>query len=139
MVVLLMLSSTTLAHSYLTRSNPSAGQTVTTTPATVILEFSEPLEVAFSNFKVYALPIEAGNTDVKASAAKLVTRVLALKNDDAEKADLGLTSTASPASRLEVKLKPKLGAGWYVVMWRALSVDSHSTSDFFVFRLQPRS
>ena len=126
-----------LAHSYLTRSTPSAGQTVTVMPSTVNLEFTEPLEVAFSGFKVYALPMKAGDSDVKAAAAKLTQQVLTLKDDALNRADLGLVSDASPAARLELTLKPKLAAGWYVVMWKALSIDSHVTSDFYAFRYAP--
>jgi methionine-rich copper-binding protein CopC len=38
------------------------------------------------------------------------------------------------AAKLEVKLKAKLPAGWYVMMWKVLSIDSHTGSDFFVFQ-----
>ena len=109
-----LVSSLALAHSYLTRSVLSAGQTVAVIPSAVSLEFSAGLEVAFSSFKVYALP--AGSSDVKVAAAKLTQRVLALKDDHSSRADLGLVSSASPAARLELTLKPKLIAGWYVVM-----------------------
>ena len=132
-----LVSSLALAHSYLTRSVLSAGQTVAVIPSAVSLEFSAGLEVAFSSFKVYALPMEAGSSDVKVAAAKLTQRVLALKDDHSSRADLGLVSSASPAARLELTLKPKLIAGWYAVMWKALSVDSHVTSDFYAFRYMP--
>ena len=106
-------------------------------PKTVSLEFTEPLEIAFSSFKVYALPMKTGDSDVKAAAAKLMQQVLSLKDDASNRADLGLVSTASPAAQLELTLKPKLLAGWYVVMWKALSIDSHVTSDFYAFRYSP--
>ena len=130
-LAVLVISSLALAHSYLMRSAPNAEQTVTVTPNTA------SLEVAFSSFKVYALPMKAGSSDVKAVAAKLTQQVLALRADALNCADLGLVSDSSPAARLELTLKPKLAAGWYVVMWKALSIDSHVTSDFYAFRFMP--
>jgi hypothetical protein len=118
------------------RSTPEAGQTVTVMPKTVTLEFTEPLEVEFSSFKVYRLVLQAGETDVKAAAAKFAASVLPRKDDAPARADEGLIRTASSAARLELKLKDKLAPGWYVVMWRALSVDTHVTTDHFVFRYQ---
>ena len=137
LVATLLTGSLALAHSYLTRSTPSAGQTVTVMPSVINLEFSESLEVAFSSFKVYALLMKVGDSDVKAAAAKLTQQVLTLKDDALNRADLGLVSDASPAARLGIALKPKLAAGWYVVMWKALSIDSHVTSDFYAFRYTP--
>lgn len=81
--------------------------------------------------------MKAGSSDVKAAAVKLTQQVLMLKDDAPNRADPGLVSTASPAARLELTLKPKLAAGWYVVMWKALSIDSHVTSDFYAFRYLP--
>ena len=78
--------------------------------------------------------MKAGSSDVKAAAAKLTQQVLMLKDDAPNRADLGLVSTASPAARPELTLNPKLAAGWYVVMWKMLSIDSHVTSDFYAFR-----
>lgn len=132
----LALAGVALGHAYLARSTPAAGQTVTVAPKSVMLEFTEPLEMAFSTFKVYPLPLKAGETDVRAAAAKLAQEVLSRKDDAEARADQGLVSNASPATRLELKLKDKLMPGWYIVMWKALSVDTHVTTDHFAFRYQ---
>ena len=133
-LALLFASSFALAHSYLIRSSPRLGQTVRVMPKTVLLEFSEPLEINFSSFKVYALP---ASSDPQKAAADLSARVLSLKNDAEARADAGLVSNTSPAAQLELKLKEKLPSGWYVVMYRALSIDTHTTTDQFIFRYQP--
>jgi copper resistance protein C len=135
LVLVTLIASVALAHSYLTRSSPSAGQTVRVMPKTVALEFSEPMEIGFSTFKVYALPT---SSNVNQAAAELRAKVLMLKNDADARADAGWVSQVSPAAKLELKLKNKLEPGWYVVMWRALSVDGHTTTDQFVFRYSSR-
>jgi copper resistance protein C len=127
-----------LAHSNLTRSTPADAQTIVVMPRTVALEFSEPLEVKFSAFKMYKLGTSA--TDVKAArqeADALVENALEKKGDEAARADDGLTTNVSRAARLEIKLKPNLTAGWYVVMWKVLSVDTHTGDDSIVFRYKP--
>ncbi len=133
-LVVIFGSSFALAHSYLIRSTPKANQTIRVMPQTIQLEFSEPLELAFSSFKVYALPV---SSNPQKTAEELSAKVLPLKNDAQARADLGLLSAVSPAAKLELKLKPQLPNGWYVVMYRVLSIDSHITTDQFVFRYQP--
>jgi copper resistance protein C len=132
-LALLLASGVAFAHSYLIRSNPRLGQLVRVMPKTVTLEFSEPLEINFSSFKVYALP---ASSDPQKAAAELSAKVLPLKNDAATRADLGLVSNASPAAQLELKLKEKLPSGWYVVMYRVLSIDGHITTGQFAFKYQ---
>jgi copper resistance protein C len=131
LILVALGASVALAHSYLTRSSPSAGQTVRVMPKAVALEFSEPIETGFSIFKVYPLP---ASSNVNQTAADLRAKVLMLKDDADARADVGLVSQVSPAAKLELKLKDKLEPGRYVVMWRALSVDGHTTTDQFVFR-----
>jgi copper resistance protein C len=126
-----LLICTAFAHAYLMGSSPSAGQTVRVIPKTIMLEFGEPLEIGFSTFKVYALP---ASSDLKKTAEDLSAKMLLVKEDGAARADLGLVSSISPAARLELKLRTDLKPGWYVVMWRALSTDGHSTTDHFIFR-----
>ena len=132
-LALIFASSLGLAHSYLIGSSPRLGQTVRVMPKTVLLEFSEALEVNFSSFKVYALP---ASSDPQKAATELSAKVLPLKNDGESRADLGLLSQVSPAAKLELKLKEKLPSGWYVVMYRVLSVDGHITTGQFAFKYQ---
>ena len=133
-----VLVGVALAHSNLTRSAPTDGQTIASLPKTVALEFSEPLEIKFSAFKIYKL--QTNPTDAKAASAAaqaLMDEVLEKKGDESARADDGLATDAPIAARLELKLKPKLEPGWYVVMWHVLSVDTHTTDDSLVFRYKP--
>jgi copper resistance protein C len=126
------------AHSSLIESSIKAGSTVRVMPKTITLEFSEAVEVGFSSFKLIALDpkiktLKAANTSVN----NLLEPVLAKRNDQATRADDGLLITVAIAAKLEVKLKAKFSSGWYVMMWKVLSVDTHSSSDYFVFEYKP--
>ncbi len=132
------IAGVALAHSNLMQSVPADGQTIASLTKTVTLEFSEPLEVKFSVFKVYRL--QTNPTDANAArkdAEALMDEVLDKKGDESARADDGLATDVPSAARLQVKLKPRLQPGWYVVMWRALSVDTHTTDDWLVFRYKP--
>jgi methionine-rich copper-binding protein CopC len=65
--------------------------------------------------------------------------VLPLRDDQgrAERIDAGLKTQGRTAENVTISLKPGLKPGAYVVMWRVLSVDTHTTSGFFVFVYQP--
>jgi copper resistance protein C len=135
-LVSFLLAGVVLAHSYLSNSSILANSILKTVPERLTLEFSEPLELGFSSFKVYKL--ETKTTDgakLKLEAQALVNKVLALKNDLAKRADDGLETTASEATVVKLKFKPNLKLGIYVVMYRVLSVDTHITQDFFTFSL----
>jgi copper resistance protein C len=135
-LVSFLLAGVVLAHSYLSNSSILANSILKTVPERLTLEFSEPLELGFSSFKVYKL--ETKTTDgakLKLEAQALVNKVLALKNDLAKRADDGLETTASEAAVVKLKFKPNLKLGIYVVMYRVLSVDTHITQDFFTFSL----
>ncbi len=127
-----------LAHAYLERSTPKDGSTVTVMPNTIILEMTEAVELRFSTFKVYKLETrETEPRRVHADAANLMSRVLALKNDEAARADTGVATTEATSKTISIRLKPKLEPGVYVVMWRVLSVDTHTTQDYIYFRYKP--
>lgn len=135
-LVSFLLTGVVLAHSYLSSSSIPANSILKTMPEKMTLEFSEPLEVGFSTFKVYKLITKTTDgAKIKLEAEALVARVLALKNDLAKRADAGLETTASEAALVKLKLKPNLKSGIYVVMYRVLSVDTHITQDFFTFSL----
>lgn len=135
-LVSFLLTGVVLAHSYLSSSSILASSILKTMPERLTLEFSEPLEVGFSTFKVYKLETKTmDGAKIKLEAEALVTRVLALKNDLAKRADAGLETTASEAALIKLKLRTNLRSGIYVVMYRVLSVDTHITQDFFTFSL----
>jgi copper resistance protein C len=134
-LVSFLLAGVGLAHSFLTSSSVLAGSILKTMPEKLMLEFSEPLEIRFSSFKVYKLETKSTGEKLKLEAGALVNKVLALKNDLAKRADDGLETTASEAALVKLKFKPNLKSGIYVVMYRVLSVDTHITQDFFTFSL----
>ncbi len=135
-LVSFLLAGVVLAHSFLSSSSIPANSILKTMPEHLTLEFTEPLEVGFSSFKVYKLETKTTNIDkLKLEAQALVARVLALKNDLTKRADAGLETSASEAALVKLKLKANLRSGIYVVMYRVLSVDTHITQDFFTFSI----
>jgi methionine-rich copper-binding protein CopC len=127
-----------LSHAYLERSTPRDGSTVTVMPNSIGLEMTEAVELRFSTFKVYKL--ETRETElhrIHADAASLMNRMLALKNDETVRADAGLATPEATSKTISIKLKSRLEPGIYVVMWRVLSVDTHTTQDYIYFRYKP--
>jgi methionine-rich copper-binding protein CopC len=97
------------AHAQLRSSTPSAGGTVATAPAEVLVNFSEPLESSFST---------------------LVVRDAVGKRVD--KADAHLDKADRTTMRVSL---PSLAQGIYIVEWRALTTDTHRTEGAFIFRV----
>ena len=110
-LVALALSSPVLSHAMLDRASPSVGGKVKGSPAKVELWFSAELEPAFSTVKVVD------------HAGKQVD-----KRDQ--------TFDSRDRSHVVVSL-PVLPPGRYRVIWRALSIDTHSTAGDFVFEVAP--
>ena len=127
-----LLLSVAAAHSELEKATPAEDAKVSA-PKAVELSFGEPLELRFSTFKVYPLGVTGNTLKVNGAAGALKTRVLSAKNDDAARADLGLSTTGRTATSVTLPLKPNLVKGAYVVMWKVLSVDTHATDGYYVF------
>ena len=133
-----MVAGIGLAHASLNSASIRDGQTIQTMPKSIKLEFSEALELGFSTFKLIALDSKVSDRKAANTAANaLVGRVLGLQNNGVARADDGLLTRTPIAAHVEVKLKPKLPAGWYVMIWKVLSIDSHISDDFFVFEYRP--
>ncbi len=98
-------------HAELERAIPAVGSTVTTAPTQVVLQFSEPIEAAFSRVEV---------TD---STGRRVD------NGDGR-------PDPSDRTHMKVTLMP-LAPGTYRVNWYALSVDTHRTEGDFTFTVRP--
>lgn len=104
----LLITRLASAHADLVRSDPAANAVLDTAPARITIDFSEPIEPAFSKITVFF--------------------------EDGQDADNG-DSAVSPTDQkqLSVSLKDSR-QGTYVVSWRVLSaVDGHITSGAFVF------
>lgn len=123
------------AHAFLKSSSPAEESTVTAELSEVRLEFTEPVEVRFSIFKVYRVNVDphAEMRRINAAAATLVSERLRTRSDEGERADEGLGTSGRTSASVVLKLKRDLAPGAYVVMWRVLSVDTHTTQGFHVF------
>ena len=97
------------AHAFLKDAEPGVGSTVQTLPSEVRIRFTENIEPAFSSIQV----LDASGKEV-------------------DKRDLHLDR--SDHALLHVSL-PRLGAGFYKVVWRVVSVDTHVTNGNFTFRV----
>ena len=105
----LLLSGATavFAHAELTRAVPPAGGTVAAAPNEVTVNFSEPLEPAFSTIVV------------RDSVGKRV-----------DKADVHVDKEDRTIMRVSLQPLPQ---GTYTVKWRAVTVDTHRTEGAFIF------
>jgi methionine-rich copper-binding protein CopC len=96
------------AHALLEHAVPAVGATVASSPASVEITFSEDVEPAFSSIEV---------TD---SAGAKVESTGKLEHPKAAVLALPL---------------PSLPPGQYVVHWKVVSVDTHTTEGTFRFRI----
>jgi copper transport protein len=109
----LVLPAAAFAHAYLVNTVPAASVTVNTPPPTVSLTFDEAVEPRFALISV---------TDVNATR---------------ETSGPLHRSPANPDT-LVVPLK-RLAEGWYLVYWRAISVDGHPVQGAFTFAVGPNA
>jgi copper resistance protein C len=126
------------AHAFLNASVPGADSTVATPLTEVKLTYSEPVEIRFSIFKVYRLNAAPGADlpALHAAAEPLVAADLLKRGDEADRSDAGVANTTRSSADIVVRLK-ELVPGTYVLMWRALSVDTHTTQGSFIFIYAP--
>ena len=97
-----------LAHAFLERASPSAGQNLNVSPGRVELQFSEALEPSFSEVRV----------------------------TDTHGRDMSAGAQVVNGKEMDLPLK-KLPSGRYRVTWRAVSVDAHRTEGKYNFLVGP--
>jgi copper transport protein len=107
----LVLPASASAHAYLVKTVPAASVIVNTPPPAVALTFDEAVEPRFALISV---------TDVQAQ----------------QETSAALHRSASNPDTLAVPLK-RLPEGWYLVYWRAISVDGHPVQGAFTFAVGP--
>jgi methionine-rich copper-binding protein CopC len=107
-VLLLLATGEATAHAVLDHAEPRVGNTVATAPREVTLWFTQKLEPAFSTITV--------------------------TNAAGQRVDTGKTRVSG--SQMSVSLRPG-GPGTYRVVWRVLSVDTHTTDGSFSFKVGP--
>lgn len=134
----LALVASASAHAELRASQPEAMAAVAEAPDTIHLTFTEGVEVDFSIFKVVRLDAEV---DLAADDAELRLNGLASAligphlagNGDAEAEALVEAVAGATFPEVELRVVEPLAPGHYVVMWRALSEDTHVVTGHFVF------
>jgi len=97
------------AHAFLRHAEPAVGSTVQKSPNEVRIWFTEPIQPVLSIIKVFD--------------------VMEKQIDKKDTHSDGGSKTS-----LQVSL-PSLGPGLYKVIWRVVSVDGHSTTGDFTFRV----
>ena len=108
LILTLSLASISMAeaHAFLDHADPRVGSTVAS-PSQVTVFMTEELEGAFSKLQVFdPKGTEVDKKDVKVSGATMTVSV------------------------------PKLGAGTYKVIWKAVATDTHKTNGTFTFTVQ---
>jgi copper transport protein len=109
--VALALPAAARAHATLLRSAPSPSGVVNSPPAQVGLTYSEAVEPRFA---IVSVTDAAGHQQTAGSPRR---------------------SPANP-DELDVPLQ-RLAEGWYLVFWRAISVDGHPVRGAFTFAVGP--
>jgi copper transport protein len=100
------------AHAYLVRTVPAQNQLLKHAPARVALTFDEAVEPRFATISV---------TDAKGT----------------ELTSAAVTRSPSNPDTLLVPVKARLQQGWYLVYWRAISVDGHPVQGYYTFGIGP--
>jgi copper transport protein len=112
MVITLALPGVASAHAYLIRTSPAASRVLNGSPATVSLTYDEAVEPRFAIVSVTS----ASGTQETAGAVR--------------------RSPADPDT-LVAPLRAHLAEGWYLVYWRAISVDGHPVQGAFTYAVGP--
>ena len=101
-----------LAHAFLDNATPKVGSAVAVAPKTIRIQFTQPVEPAFSHIRLVA--------------------------EDGKPVETGPAATApSDQTQLIAPIAGTLAPGKYEVRWDVLSVDTHRTNGHFPFTFQP--
>ncbi len=111
-VVGLALPSAASAHAYLIKTVPTASGVLDVPPPTVQLTYDEAVEPRFA---IISVTNAAGQLQTTGPVSR---------------------SPANPDT-LVVPLRPHLPEGWYLVYWRAISVDGHPVQGAFTYAVGP--
>ncbi len=106
------LPSVASAHAYLVKTVPAASQVLNAPPSTIQLTYDEAVEPRFA---IISVTNAQGNQETSGPVRR---------------------SPANPDT-LVVPLRPHLPQGWYLIYWRAISVDGHPVSGAFTYAVGP--
>ncbi len=108
----LVIPGAASAHAYLTRTSPAASGVLNGPPRNVSLTYDEAVEPRFAIISVT-------NVDGHQETTAPVHR------------------SSSDPDTLVVGLRPGLPEGWYLIYWRAISVDGHPVQGAFTYAVGP--
>jgi copper transport protein len=100
------------AHAYLVKTVPAASIVLNSPPPNIQLTYDEAVEPKFAIISV---------TDV----------------DGHQETTGPVHRSPSNPDTLVVPLRPNLPEGWYLIYWRAISVDGHPVNGFFTYAIGP--
>jgi copper transport protein len=104
--------SAAAAHAYLIRTSPTASGVLNVPPRSVSLTYDEAVEPRFA--------------------------IISVTNVDGHQETTGpVHRSAADPDTLVVTLRPRLPEGWYLIYWRAISVDGHPVQGAFTYALGP--
>ena len=109
LALLILSAAPAFAHAQLERTTPPSGAVLDEPPASVVLEFTEPVEVAFGAVRVW--------------------------NAEGKRLETGRARHAAARRDAVVVDLPDLPRGSYVVTWRVVSSDAHPIHGAFTFRV----
>jgi copper transport protein len=100
------------AHAYLISTSPTASGVLNSPPRTVSLTFDEAVEPRFAVISV---------TSARAT----------------QETSGGVRRSPANPDTLVVPVRPRLPEGWYLIYWRAISVDGHPVQGAFTYAVGP--
>jgi copper transport protein len=112
LAVALVVPSLASAHAYLVRTQPAASGILNSPPRQVALTYDEAVEPRFAIISV---------TDTQAH----------------QETTGAVERSASDPDTLIVPLRHNLPQGWYLIYWRAISVDGHPVQGAFTYAIGP--
>jgi copper transport protein len=109
---LAVMTGVASAHAYLIRTSPTASGVLNAPPHQVSLTYDEAVEPRFA--------------------------IISVTNVDGHQETTGpVRRSAADPDTLVVPLRPRLPEGWYLIYWRAISVDGHPVQGAFTYAVGP--
>ena len=107
-----VMPSVASAHAYLIRTSPTASGVLNAAPRQVSLTYDEAVEPRFA--------------------------IISVTNVDGHQETSGpVRRSAADPDTLVVPVRPGLPEGWYLIYWRAISVDGHPVQGAFTYAIGP--